>query len=129
MGTVEAGRRGRRDRRRRRRRKGPDTATPCGSCADANQVAATATFKGGRTKKGKLSEGEGACDCEDLCTGSEYYQVQQNKKGLQHCYCSNGKLKKLKKSNKSFVGAMTVELSATLAEMAEKTSGVTANTP
>jgi len=126
MGTAEAGRRGRR--RRRRRNKMPATNTPCGSCADANQVGATGSFKGGKQKAGKLSAGEGACDCADLCSDALYYQVQQKKSGDQICFCSSGRLKKMKASNKAFLGAVTVELSATLAEMADK-SGVTANTP
>jgi len=127
MGTAEAGRRRRRRRGRGRRNKSP-AATPCGTCAEANQVGATGSFKGGKQKKGKLSEGEGACDCADLCAGELYYQVQQKKSGEQICYCSAGRLKKMKASNKAFLGAVTVELSTSLAEMAGK-SGVTANTP
>jgi len=128
MGSAEAGgRRGRGRRRRRRRNKQPATSTPCGTCSDDHQVAATGSFKGGKDKKGKLSEGEGACDCLNLCAGELYYQVQQKKGGAQDCYCASGKLKKMKKSKKAFLGAVTVELSTTLAEMAEKSS-VTPNT-
>jgi len=132
MGTAEAGRhRGgdRRGRRRRRRRRSgaPATTTPCATCEDNHQVAATGSFKGGKKKKGRLAEGEGACDCLNLCAGTMYYQIQQKKGGAQDCYCASGKLKKMKASKKAFLGGVTVELSTALAEMAEKSS-VTPNT-